>query len=238
MGTSNKYLAPLVPDSFYHVYNRTNNKETLFLDEEDHHRFLNAYAFYISPVAQTYAYCLLPNHFHFLIKVRPLEDVLSYLRNGNEPAATRPQKRILTQLISNNSVCYALQIQFLRLFTSYSMFFNRKWNRKGNLFYRRFKRLPIQSGAHLSRLIFYIHANPQKHGVEEDFLSYNWSSYHGLLLPNHHFLENKAVMEWFGGRSEFILFHKESAIPPLMKEWEDEEEKKQGHLLEQTLILP
>lgn len=223
MGTSNKYLAPLVPGIFYHVYNRTNNKETLFLDEEDHHRFLNAYAFYMAPLVQTYAYCLLPNHFHFLIKVRPLEDVLFYLRNGNEPKATIPQKRILSQPVSNSSICYAVQIQFLRLFTSYSMYFNRKWNRKGNLFHRRFKRLPVQSGAHLSRLIFYIHANPQKHGVQEDFLVYDWSSYQGLLLPGHHFLENNAVMEWFGGRADFQLFHAESEIPALMDALEEKE---------------
>ncbi|MDV7394528.1 hypothetical protein RZS08_24310, partial [Arthrospira platensis SPKY1] len=63
MPVSDKYLAKLVPGHFFHVYNRTNNKELLFLDDEDRSRFLLSYFYYLSPMVDTFAYCLLPNHF-------------------------------------------------------------------------------------------------------------------------------------------------------------------------------
>lgn len=55
---------------FYHVYNRTNNKELLFKEHENYFFFLRKYKQYLSSYIDTYAYCLMPNHFHFLIKVK------------------------------------------------------------------------------------------------------------------------------------------------------------------------
>lgn len=41
---------------FYHIYNRGNNRENLFLEERNYRHFLRLYARYIPPVADTYAY--------------------------------------------------------------------------------------------------------------------------------------------------------------------------------------
>ena len=64
---------PLLGDQYYHVYNRGNNREPLFRERRNYPYFLKLYAKYIEPVAETYAYCLLKNHFHLLIRTKDEE---------------------------------------------------------------------------------------------------------------------------------------------------------------------
>ena len=54
---------------YYHIYNRGNNGETLFREQRNYLYFLKLYAKYIEPIAETYAYCLLSNHFHYLVRI-------------------------------------------------------------------------------------------------------------------------------------------------------------------------
>ncbi|WP_114783869.1 transposase [Botryobacter ruber] len=61
----------LEPDKFYHLYTRGNNKETLCRNKDDYYLFLQLYRKYLTPFVHTYAYCLLPNHVHFLVQVKP-----------------------------------------------------------------------------------------------------------------------------------------------------------------------
>ena len=55
---------------YYHIYNRTKNGDPLFIDEDDCKFFLELYKTHVVPMAETYAYCLLHDHLHFLIKIR------------------------------------------------------------------------------------------------------------------------------------------------------------------------
>jgi hypothetical protein len=61
---------PLQHGRYYHIYNRGNNRENLFIEERNYHHFLRLYARYVAPVADTYAYCLLRKHFHLLVRVK------------------------------------------------------------------------------------------------------------------------------------------------------------------------
>jgi hypothetical protein len=72
---------PLQYGRFYHIYNRGNNGENLFVQQRNFPYFLQLYAKYIQPVAETYAYCLLPNHFHFGIRTFTEEEQEAYHRN-------------------------------------------------------------------------------------------------------------------------------------------------------------
>ena len=67
-------LQPLEEGQFYHIYNRGINGENLFKEERNYAYFLQQYAKYLEPVVQTFAYCLLPNHFHLLVRVKTLEE--------------------------------------------------------------------------------------------------------------------------------------------------------------------
>jgi len=63
------------PGYFYHVYNRGNNREKLFYKKENYIYFLKKYDYYLYDYLETQAYCLLPNHFHLLVRVREIKDL-------------------------------------------------------------------------------------------------------------------------------------------------------------------
>ncbi len=62
-------------DKFYHIFNHANGRENLFEEDENYRYFLQQCEKYISPIAETYAYCLMPNHIHFLIRILPEAEV-------------------------------------------------------------------------------------------------------------------------------------------------------------------
>ena len=169
--------AKLRPGRYYHIFNRGNNGEDLFREERNYRYFLKKYAYHIEPVAQTFAYCLLENHFHLLVRVK---------------AGTASQ-------------------QFSNLFNGYTKSVNRAWGRTGNLFQRPFKRKAVASDEYFTRLVRYIHYNPQAHGFVEDFRTYPHSSYPALCEKRPTRLKRVLVMEWFGGRAHFRTAHDEAA---------------------------
>ncbi len=61
---------PFEPGGFYHVWTHANGIENIFREDENYYFFLSKYSFYLPPVVKTFAYCLMPNHFHFLIQVK------------------------------------------------------------------------------------------------------------------------------------------------------------------------
>ncbi|SFO18790.1 REP element-mobilizing transposase RayT [Algoriphagus ornithinivorans] len=60
---------------FYHVWSHAVGDENIFRLKENYKFFLSKYDLYIYPVAKTYAYCLMPNHFHLMIQIRDSIDV-------------------------------------------------------------------------------------------------------------------------------------------------------------------
>ncbi|MFN2158185.1 MAG: transposase, partial [Anaerolineae bacterium] len=60
---------PLAWETYYHIYNRGNNREDLFRSDDNYRYFLRLYADHIEPVAVTFAYCLMPNHFHAVLVI-------------------------------------------------------------------------------------------------------------------------------------------------------------------------
>ncbi|MCB0654245.1 MAG: hypothetical protein KDC85_23400 [Saprospiraceae bacterium] len=103
-----------------------------------------------------------------------------------------------------------LEGQFIRFFTSYAMYFNKRHKRNGNLFTRPFKRVEIENDGHLLHGVYYIHANPVKHKTRKEFFTYPWSSYQILLSEEPTRLARTEVLQWFDGRDGFIKYHREA----------------------------
>jgi len=205
MPVNENYLARFEPGNTYHVYNKTNNREQLFRSDENYYYFLDQYHSYISPIADTYAWNLLPNHFHFMIKIKSLDDIISYVRSLEEH--TKAQHDYL-QYNDTNAL---LLSQFKRFFTGYAMAFNNMFNRTGNLFYRTFKRIEITSDEQFTQTLIYIHANAQKHKLVKDFTMHPWTSYHSIISDKPTKLLRDEVLEWFGGKERFINTHRSQA---------------------------
>jgi len=85
--------------------------------------------------------------------------------------------------------------------------FNVQHNRIGTLFQTPFKRSHIENEAYFTKIILYIHLNPQKHKIIPDFRNWTWSSYNKILLPEKSKLMKKEVLEWFGGFEMYIKSH-------------------------------
>lgn len=64
------YYLPLYKDKIYHIYNRVNGKEKLFYNDKNYCHFLRLYIKYLYDCLDTFAYCLMPNHFHFLVRIK------------------------------------------------------------------------------------------------------------------------------------------------------------------------
>ncbi len=60
----------LGPDCFYHIYNRGVNSVKIFNEDQNYIFFLKKLLQYSLPVLDVYAYCMLPTHFHIVIKVK------------------------------------------------------------------------------------------------------------------------------------------------------------------------
>ena len=209
--TSPDYHPPLHAGYFYHVYNRTNNKELLFCEDHDRLYFLERIQIYLSPYVDIFAYCLLGNHFHILIQVKSVKDIATVIENVNDRERTIAQKTFLELNPYVRPVEKIMESQFLRFFTSYSMYFNARYQRQGNLFTRRFKRILVEDDSYLLRLVYYIHANPVKHGLVNDFRTYQWSSYHSILSKDPSSLQREAVLNWFEGKESFLEFHQQES---------------------------
>lgn len=203
MPINSKYLATFCQNEIYHIYNRTNNHELLFRSDENYRFFLQQFDIYISPIADSFAWCLLPNHFHFLIRINPIEKMISSINEASKQ--TKSQQHFLLDQNVNTLV----EMEFKRLFTSYAMAFNSMYKRKGNLFSRTFKRVNITKDNYFTQAVIYIHANAQKHKMVKDFKKYEWNSYHSILSDKSTRLLRSEILDWFGGKQQFIQTHED-----------------------------
>jgi REP element-mobilizing transposase RayT len=154
-----KYLAPFVPQAYYHVFSHANGFENIFLDKGNFEYFLRQFEKYISPVADTYAYCLMPNHFHFLIKIKSLEDLK------------------IPDDYSYDIHKFVMQ-HWSNMLNSYSKAFNKMHNRRGALFINQLRRSYIDSEEYLYKTLHYIHDNPVKHQFKSHAAEWFYSSIH------------------------------------------------------------
>ncbi len=96
---------------------------------------------------------------------------------------------------------------FSNLFNAYARAFNKMYQRTGALFQRPFGRIRIESDAHFRVLVTYIHQNPQKHGLVDDFREWPFSSYQALAFGKPTRLERDDVLAWFDGLEGFMDVH-------------------------------
>ncbi len=206
MPIPDKYLADFNEQCIYHVYNRTNNSEKLFLSDENRYFFLKKYAEYLSPLLNTYCWCLLPNHFHLLIKIKDFSAIRTELQAKETKDFTLTERKFLN---SDVTISELVEQSFKRFFQSYSLSYNKFHDRKGNLFYKPFKRVEVNKEAHFTQTIIYIHANPVKHKLIDDFTQYRWSPWQSILSDAPTLLLRNEVIEWFGNKDLLIKTHKE-----------------------------
>ncbi|AZA58864.1 MULTISPECIES: transposase [Chryseobacterium] len=169
----------------YHVYTHANGKDLIFREEENYRYFLDKLIKYIIPIAEIYAYCLMPNHFHLLLRFKKIGEILN---------------------IDEHKY---LMKQFSNLLNSYAKAYNKRYNRKGSLFLDYLKRKKVSDEKYLVKLLHYIHNNPVNHGFVEDISMWKYSSYHSYInLKKTSKIERNEMMQYFDTVDNFIEYQK------------------------------
>ena len=173
-----------IPNTYYHIYARGHGKMNIYRDDEDYRVFLNLVKRYLGRKIQKdncsreycnfrgelelICYCLMPNHFHFLIY-------------QIEPGVMSKLMRCIN--------------------TSYSRYFNKKYDLSGAIFETDYKASTINSGQYILHISRYIHRNPKK------WLGYDYSSL-------SYYLKNKTpdwlvihrVVDLFSSTNDYLVF--------------------------------
>ncbi len=217
---------PLLANHYYHIYNRGNNGGDVFLEQRNYQHFLKLYTQHIFPIAKTYAYCLMKNHFHFLVSMRPAVLDLSSLDDRNlslnlsgfkNPKGLDNGLEILNTAnldlsgLTNPKGLDAVEINYSQhfgnLFNAYTKAINKAYQRTGSLFEKPFHKRLVDSDSYLIQLVSYIHRNPQHHGVADDFRIYPYSSYSAIHSQKHSKVETQMTLSWFASISSFETYH-------------------------------
>ena len=114
----------------YHIYNQGNNREPIFFGEDNYLFFLKKMRTYVLPYADFLCYCLMPNHFHWLVYVRHTEIDLGVSLNSpgdsKSPGEFNDTPRSPKLRTFNDSIAILLR--------SYARAINKQQDRSGALF--------------------------------------------------------------------------------------------------------
>ena len=193
----NRDYKDFASDNIFHIYNRGNNKEKIFFDEQDYKAFLfrlglclgfteeeiNKEKLISMPYSRIritdtdkkdfklHVFCLMPNHFHLLIE-----------QIGDIP---------ISKLIS-------------KLCTSYAKYINKKYKRVGHVFQDQFKAVLIKDNPQLMWTSAYIHINPVKDKLVKNPEEYKWSSYRDFVSDrNLPIVDKELLTSIFGNQNNF-----------------------------------
>lgn len=201
MAKKEHYYTRFENDGIYHVYNRTVDRKPMFTSNENYAYFIRQFDKYLSNYIKIYAYNLLGNHFHFMIKVNNLTHLTTFGKLSNLPTEKLPNKQKTTHDIVSH--------QFKKFFQSYAMAFNKEQNRIGTLFKTPFKRVRVEDENYLRELACYINTNALKHNLIKDFRDWKWSSYEKTISNKDTKLVKDELISYFGDVDNFIYCHLE-----------------------------
>ena len=171
-------ITPFVPGSYYHIYHRGNNRQTIFFQPENYDYLFDRLQIYLSPVFDLLVYCLMPTHYHLFGQVR--ERVV----HGHE--------------ISN---------AMMRVQVSYTHAVNRRFARVGTLFQGPFRAKLAADEEYVRHLCRYIHANPVRAGLVVDPLDWPHSNFPGWARGRFDTKAEKAFFgSVFGSPGGYIQF--------------------------------
>jgi putative transposase len=198
------YHIPLQPGGIYHILSRANGDEKIFYNDENRRYFLYKFQQHIFPVAETFAWVLLPTHFHFIIRVRPEKDISAYYCTIKKvevcPGYKQPD---------------FIMERFANWLNAYTKAFNKMYDRKGSLFIDYLRRVAIINDRQLAATLFYIHSNAAQHGLCVGLQNWHWSSYQEYYQRDYKIVSPEFVQDFFGTWGAFYKFHQQ---PVLLKD--------------------
>ena len=173
-----------VSDSYYHIYARGHGRQVIFREEDDYWVFLSLFKRYLSLEAVNDNYGASYAH------LRGSIELLCYCLMTNH-------FHMLVYQIDEG----AMQRLMRGIMTSYSRYFNSKYDSSGSLFESRYKASRISNDAYLTHISRYIHLNP------DDWRAYPYSSihaYYGIGRPE--WLQPERIVDLFASLPHYADF--------------------------------
>ena len=199
MASPRFFANDLAPVAYYHCVSRVMDRRFAFLDEEREHfvRLMRAYEGFCQ--VRVLSYCVMSNHFHIMVEVRKrpegatfsdewllkqagliyskpavrmLKEALgTFRRQGHDAAAEELKEKYLTRM-------WDVSLFMKELKQRFSLWFNKRENRKGTLWEERFTSVLLEGElATLSVMSAYIDLNTVRAGLVQDPKDYRWCSY-------------------------------------------------------------
>ena len=179
---------------YYHLYNRGNEKRDIFRETDDFNFFMKRLVSYLEP-----------------------EICDDKIRMGGEILPGNSFSLVSYCLMPNH---YHLLVQqnteipvsklILRLCTSYSKYFNKKYKRVGGVFQDQYKMVSVDDGDYLNWLTAYIHQNPKIARLVINPEDYTWSSFSEYLGKVSGICKKEVVTGQFSSLLEYKKFVDES----------------------------
>jgi putative transposase len=158
-----------MPELYYHIYNRGNNRERIFFEPDNYVYFLKKIKEYLVPIADVLVYCLMPTHYHIVARVR--ETQTSEFSENSEVWGASQISGLSKPKPSPISTA------MMKLSVSYTKAINKRFQRVGVLFQGQFQAKPVLTSEYLLNLCRYIHGNPVKDGIVADITQWPYSNY-------------------------------------------------------------
>ncbi|MCD4737955.1 MAG: transposase [Anaerolineae bacterium] len=140
----------------YHLYNRGNDRRRIFFERENYLFFLRRVRKYLLPQMEIAAYCLMPNHYHLLVRVREIKT---------------------SDFFKKSDVCQEVSEAMRKLSISYTKAINKRYHHVGSLFQGPFQAKHVDTPQYLLDLSCYLHLNPVKAGLITEPAAWEFSSY-------------------------------------------------------------
>lgn len=196
--------------NFYNIFSPENGKEQFFYSDENYFFFLKKFSETVLPIAELYGYCLLPNQFHLLIKIKDEKSVFEYLKmNGNFPEETVTLDSIKTLSAGEgmaNLDIFGMHISrlFSTFFNSYSKAINEQQKKRGSLFEKGFKIKHLESTADLKQCLLNMHNSSLQNKLVTKVEDWKFSSYEALSTDKATKLKRDEAMSWFENKEDFL----------------------------------
>ncbi len=190
-------------NQYYHIFNRTNNEEALFRNRDNYLFFLKKYRHYLDDHFDTIAYCLMPTHFHFLVRAKTYAEPST--KNKEEPSEGFKPSEGSGEGCREGCVAKDYSLHISRkigvLLNSYAQAYNKMWGRHGNLFNQKTNAKLIKDEKYFIELAFYIHLNPVRCKLTNKPEEWEFSSYRDYIdlrngsLPNKELIKSRFSIE-------------------------------------------
>lgn len=203
-------IQPLQYGKVYHIFNRGVNRMAIYKTKKNREYFLRLYRERIDPIVDTYAWCLMDNHFHLMVRIKTLGEIF---------------KELSTSIAPDKLQKFNPSRQFANFFIAYARSYNNQEKRKGALFERPFCRKEVTDLDYYRQLVIYIHRNPVKGGFVTHPKDYEWSSYKDFFSVNPSGLSKDLVLSWFDSTINFKACHRKEQETTNIRDFILEEEE-------------